>query len=232
MQLKRKQIIQKLINAKGFKTYLEIGVFRGKLFFDIKTRYKIAVDPYVKFSRFKLLKRSFKYKNSTNLSAQSFKLTSDEFFAKKASFVFERKPIDICLVDGMHEYEFALRDVENSLKYLSQNGVIVMHDCNPVMKQAAMDFESWKQQGCKTDWNGDVWKAVVHLRSRRNDINVFVLNADHGLGIITWGTPESQLNFTANEISGFTYEDFEKNRSEWLNLKEPSYFFGYFNISQ
>lgn len=232
MQFDRKQVIQNLINAKGFKTYLEIGVFLGKLFFAIKARYKIAVDPNVKFTRFKLVKRSFKYKNNTNLLARSFKLTSDEFFAKKSRSVFKKRSIDICLVDGMHEYGFALRDVENTLKYLNQKGVIIMHDCNPITKQAAMDFESWKQIGYKGDWNGDVWKAIVCLRSQRNDINVFVLNADHGLGVITWGTPESKLNFSNDEIDNFSYENLEKNRREWLNLKEPSYFFEYFNISQ
>lgn len=232
MQLDRKQVIQNLIDAKGFKVYLEIGVFLGKLFFDISAKYKIAVDPNVKFSRFKLLKRSFKYKNNTNLFARSFKLASDDFFAKKASSIFKRKPVDICLVDGMHEYRFALRDVENTLKYLRHDGVVIMHDCNPVTKQAASNFEDWNRRGFKDDWNGDVWKAILHLRSTRSDINVFVLNTDQGLGIITKGKPQNQLNFTGNEILNFTYEDLEKNRVEWLNLKEPSYFFEYFNISR
>ena len=232
MHLDRRDVIQTLIDTRGYKKYLEIGVFLGKLFYSIRAKYKIAVDPNVKFTRFKLLKRSFKYKNNTNLTASSYKLTSDDFFAKKAASLFKNRPIDICLVDGMHEYGFALRDVENSLKYLQPNGVIVMHDCNPANSEAAVDFATWKKNDFKGNWNGDVWKAVVHLRSQRNDINVFVLDADFGLGVITWGQPESKLNFTADEIQKFTYQDLERNRKEFLNLKEPSYFFQYFNIAK
>lgn len=231
MQLDRRQVIQTLINTRAYKTYLEIGVFLGKLFYAIKAKNKIAVDPNVKFTRFKLFKRSFKYKNNTNLTAKSYKLTSDDFFEKKAASVFKNQRIDICLVDGMHEYGFALRDVENSLKYLQPNGVIVMHDCNPATKEAASDFGTWKSNDFKGNWNGDVWKAIVHLRSQRNDINVFVLDTDFGLGIITWGTPESKLNFTTDDIQRFSYEDLERNRKEWLNLKDASYFFEYFKLN-
>ena len=84
MALDRREVIQNLIDSKGFNTYLEIGVFQGKLFYSIKAKTKIAVDPNVKFSRFKLFKRSFKYKNGTNLAAKSYKLTSDAFFQKKS----------------------------------------------------------------------------------------------------------------------------------------------------
>ena len=231
MELHRREVIQQLIDTKGFKTYLEIGVFLGKLFYSIKAKTKIAVDPNVKFSRFKLFKRSFRYKNNTNLTAKSYKLTSDGFFQKKAAFVFRRRPLDICLVDGMHEYSFALRDVENSLKFLQPGGVIVMHDCNPATPEAAMDFATWGTRQYKDDWNGDVWKAVVHLRSQRDDINVFVLNTDYGLGVITFGKPESKLDFSPEQIRNMSYADLDANRKELLNLKDPSYFYDYFKIS-
>jgi len=54
----------------------------------------------------------------------------------------------------MHEYEFALRDVENTLKYLSDDGIIIMHDYNPVTKEEACPFEEWKAKGFKGQWNG------------------------------------------------------------------------------
>ena len=73
----------------------------------------------------------------------------------------------------MHEYSYALRDVENTLKYLSENGVIILHDCNPQKKEDAVSFEEWKARDFKNTWNGDVWRTVLHLRSLRNDINIF-----------------------------------------------------------
>jgi hypothetical protein len=231
MQLNRKEVVQQLIDHKGFENYLEIGVFLGHVFFDINAKHKVAVDPNVKYSRFKLLKRSFKYNNS-NLRATSIKLTSDDFFAREAPKIYRNREIDICLVDGMHEYGFALRDVENTLRYLQKGGVIVMHDCNPQTKASNASYEEWERSGFAGMWNGDVWKTIVHLRSLRNDINVFVLDTDQGLGIVTFGNPESKLNFSAEQIKALSYEELEQNRREWLNLKGPDYFFEYFGIKK
>jgi hypothetical protein len=132
----------------------------------------------------------------------------------------------------MHEYDFALRDIENSLKFLQKNGIVLIHDCNPVSKEASVSFEEYKNRGFVKDWNGDTWKAIVHLRSLRDDINVFVLDCDQGLGVVTYGEPESKLKFTQQEIKALTYEQLNENRKQWLNLKEPSYFFDYFGIKK
>ena len=229
MQLNRKEVVQQLIDAKGFENYLEIGVFLGHVFFAINAKNKIAVDPNKKYSWFKLFKRSLKY-NFSNLSARSIKLTSDDFFAREAAAIYAKNPIDICLVDGMHEYGFALRDVENTLKYLQNGGVIVMHDCNPQSEASNASYEDWEKSGFAGMWNGDVWKTIVHLRSLRDDINVFVLDCDQGLGIVSFGKPESKLNFKEEEIKALSYQQLEQNRKEWLNLKEADYFYEYFNL--
>lgn len=72
-------------------------------------------------------------------------------------------------------------------------------------------------------WSGDVWKTIVHLRSYHDDLNIFVLDCDCGLGIITRGKPERKLNYSAKIIRGMTYHDLDKNREEILNLKKPEY---------
>jgi hypothetical protein len=230
MELHRKDAIQTLIDKKGFKKYLEIGVFLGHLFFEVKAKEKVAVDPEHYYGWFKRLKRSISKKNPSTLTASSYKLTSDKFFSDVAPELYKEKDLDLSFVDGLHEYQYALRDVENSLKYIKRDGVVMMHDCNPMSKEANDSFENWKNSGYKGFWNGDVWKAVVHLRSTRNDINVFVLDSDHGLGVVTYGQPETMLNFTPQQIAGFTYEDLERNRKEWLNLKDPSYFYDFFKL--
>ena len=73
-------------------------------------------------------------------------------------------------------------------------------------------------------WNGDVWKTIVYLRSYRYDINVFVMNCEHGLGIITNGKPEDMLNLSADEIDKMTFHDLDNDRERILNLKSPEYF--------
>ena len=120
--------------------------------------------------------------------------------------------------------------LKNTLKYLSDDGVMVLHDCNPQTKEAAVSFKEWDERNQSGTWNGDVWRTILHLRSLRDDINVFTLDCDHGLGIITKGKPENKLNFSLQEIVQFDYEDFNANRKEWINLKPADYFYNYFNL--
>ena len=226
MTTNRSIITQALIDKYGFKTYLEIGVESGKNFFPVKAGRKIAVDPFLKFGALKQFFKAIQY--PANFNASYFRLESDRFFAEKADKALQNTLLDICLVDGMHEYAYALRDVENCLDRLAGNGVIIMHDCNPQTKEAGYTWAQWDANKCQGFWNGDVWKSVIHLRSLRKDINVFVLDADHGLGIVTRGTPENPLSFTPAQIEALTYEEFAANRQEWLNLKPAEYFNEYF----
>jgi hypothetical protein len=222
--------LKKLFRQKKFKTYLEIGVFQGRVFFSVPAPTKIAVDPDFSFTRARKAKKVLR--RFSNLWAKFYEKSSDLFFANDAPMLFAKKKIDVCLVDGMHEYGFALRDIENSLKFLQSGGVILVHDCNPAAIDAGVSFEEYKERGFTGDWNGDVWKAIVYLRSMRDDVNVFVLDCDHGLGVVTFGHPENKLSFTAEEIDSLSYGQLSENKKEWLNLKEPSYFFEYFKIEK
>ncbi len=228
MILNRSIVIQRLIDKYGFKTYLEIGVDAGKNFFPIKAARKIAVDPGFRFGWLKKLVKAIRYPQ--NFRAAYYKMESDLFFETAVTKALHNKPLDLCLVDGMHEYAFALRDVENSLKYLSDGGVIIMHDCNPLSKEASYSWEQWQTNKCAGSWNGDVWKVILHLRSTRQDINVFVLDCDHGLGIITKGKQEKPLPFTPAQIAAMTYEELAANREAWLNLKPAAYVYHYFSL--
>ncbi len=216
------------MKQKNLNNYLEIGVQRGFIFFRIKSTFKIAVDPGFEFGKMKTWNKVFNF--PYNLFNKYFETTSDDFFLKNAKQVFEKTKPDLIFIDGMHEYQYALRDIENSLRYMTDNGVIVVHDCNPKTKEAGSSFKEFSENNYEGLWNGDVWKAILHLRSTRQDVNVFVLDCDHGLGIITKGTPESKLGFSPEEIDKFNYDNFAQNREMWLNLKKPDYFYDYFKI--
>jgi len=222
----RSEVIQYLINKKNLKRYLEIGVFNGEVFFKTKARYKYAVDPAFRFVR--ETKYKMMLKNSSNIKAKYFTKTSDDFFKEDAPSLFLKNKIDICFIDGMHEFDYVKNDVINSLQYLDKDGVIILHDCNPLTADAEVSYKAWEERGLTGEWNGDVWKVIVYLRSVLKDINVFTLDTDQGLGIITWGTPEASLDFTEDEIRQFTFKDIDANRNEWLNLKRESYLLNYF----
>lgn len=226
----RIKLIKFLLKQKKSKNYLEIGVFNGHVFFKVKSKFKIGVDPEFQFDFLRKLGKTLI--NPYNLFNKYFLKTSDRFFSEIAPDLLQNKKIDVSLVDGMHEYHFALRDVENTLKYLDNDGMIIMHDCNPLSEEASVTFEEWKAKGMTGTWNGDLWKTIIHLRSLRKDINVFVLDCDHGLGIITKRKPENSLNFSPEEINALTYQQFNANRTQWLNLKTVDYIFDYLQNSK
>lgn len=226
----REKVILTLMKQKKLSNYLEIGVFNGHIFFRVKSTFKIAVDPEFRFDT--LRKAGKLFLNPYNLFNKYFKKPSDDFFTEDAPELLADRKLEIALIDGMHEYAYALRDVENCLTYLTDHGVIVLHDCNPKVKEDSVFFEEWKARNFTGTWNGDVWRTLLHLRSLRDDINVFTLDCDHGLGVVTFGKPENPLNFTLEEIEKFTFEDFDANRSSWINLKPADYFYEYFQLSK
>lgn len=225
----RQRVIQTLMENFNLKNYLEIGVRDAHIFFKIKTKFKIAVDPEFIFSTWKKITRTFT--NPYNIYNKYYEKTSDAFFAEDAPVLFKDHPLQLSFVDGMHEYGFALRDIENSLKYLTDDGVIVAHDCNPATKDASVSFSDWKKRNYSGTWNGDVWKAILHIRSTRKDLTAFVLDADQGVGVIVRKPDNNPLRFTPQQIENLTYEEFDKNRKEWLNLQPGDYFYKFFNLT-
>lgn len=213
--INRTQVIQSIIDRTGKKVFLEIGVRHGANFLKIKAQKKIAVDP------------EFAMPGGTPVddSSDFYEMNSDQFFTTQSNFLAQTG-LDVVLVDGLHTYEQSLKDVLNCLIFLNNGGVIVMHDCNPKSESAAHPIrsEAMKMPGARGTWNGDVWKTIVYLRSLRSDLNVFTLECDQGLGMITKGTPENQLNYSEENIVHLKYENLNRDRAKLLNLKSPNYF--------
>ena len=225
--LNRIKIIQRLIKVTGAKNYLEIGVNNGACFLRVKAPNKMAVDPAFRISSGRKLK--YLIKNPSNIKNRYFEETSDDFFASHSEHLKDNKP-SIVLVDGLHTYEQSLRDVLNSLSVLENNGVVLMHDCNPLTETAAYPADSighaksLNLPDYEGVWNGDVWKSIVHLRSLHRDLEVFVLDCDHGIGVVMKRKPGETLKYSAQEIHDLSYHDLQANRDQLLNLKQPQYF--------
>lgn len=231
--LMRYDMIQACINVikkRKKVNYVEIGVQTGLCFFKIEADRKIAVDPHFIIKITKKVKAYIK--NLSNFNNTFFELTSDDFFEKKSDYLKKVGGIDVIFIDGLHLYEQVVKDIENSLKHLNKGGVILVHDCNPLSEPASIraytseeaavlvgDHPQWINQ-----WNGDVWKAVVQLRSERDDLNIAVFNTDHGVGMIRPGTPEKALSLTNKKVTDLTYADLDANREKFLNLKSPEAF--------
>ena len=170
---------------------------------------KINAKKYLEIGVFdgqNLAKINCKYKVGVDPDTNSpatFHVTSDEFFKNN------NEKFDIIFIDGLHYADQVLRDILNSLEVLNDNGYIVCHDMNPICKEHQLvPF----RHGV---WNGDCWKAFVELRSTRDDLEMYVVNTDQGCGIIKKGK-QNAINITEE----LTYENFDKNRKEWLNIIE------------
>ena len=103
-------------------------------------------------------------------------------------------------------------NIENSLKFLNQNGVILLHDCLP--------RTIWNQifPRINSDWNGDVWKSIVHSRTF-NHIDTYTFVADRGIGIIFPRSNRKILNLKNGlDFKNLKYKDYFMNHDDYMNL--------------
>jgi Methyltransferase domain len=225
----RIKIVQQALAERVKPVYLEVGVSHGFAFRRITADEKIAVDP-----AFKLSARTRRMADAKAPTTHYFETTSDDFFDSQSALL-GRRGIDVALIDGLHSYEQVVRDVEHTLRYLRDDGIIVLHDCNPATAMIgfpATSYEDFRAQNRWQSllwlnlppWSGDVWKAIVHLRSTGDDLRVAVLKCDFGVGIVRRGVPDSRLSYSAEEIAALSYADLAADRTRLLNLKPPAYF--------
>ncbi len=207
----RVSIIQSELDRFEKPRYLEIGIFDGLVFLHVEAQTKVAVDPQIRVPRLKRVRAARKPGVSFH------EIPSDDYFAR----LEPTTEFDVVFVDGLHLYEQALRDTESALAHLAPGGVVLMHDCNPTSEAvAARDPEEAKAKGHRA-WCGDVWKAVVHLRATRKDLDVRVLDTDFGIGVVRPGTSDSSVDLTPEEVAALTYQDLDEDREGLLGLNIP-----------
>jgi hypothetical protein len=221
--MKRSDLINFILSKTKGTNYLEIGIRDGKNLAKIKAKNRVGVDPAYNLTKFVHIKNYLDI-NTFKL----FKLTSDSFFETEVEKVFPNG-IDLVFVDGLHNYDQSLRDVENSLKYLNPNGYIVMHDCNPTKEAEAFAIKSSFDEitqalstvgipGWTGEWNGDVWKTIAHLRASRPDLRVQTVDTDYGLGVITRASNQPLLDLDLSQLPDKDYHFLVQNRKSLLNL--------------
>ena len=231
--MNRAIVLQSLITKYNYQRYLEIGIYKGKTLLPLDCKYKIAVDPAFRVSPLFLLKWIFK--NPKNIRNKYFVMTSDEFFKKKTEYLQRKDKPQLIFIDGLHTFEASLNDVFNSLKILDPKGIIVLHDCLPPHSAAATPAESLKG-AVKTEipgwtgaWCGDVWKCMAYIKEKHSkELDVFVLNADLGLGIIKLKVDRfSPTKIDYNCFERIDSKDFDflmKDPEQLIGLKDKSYF--------
>jgi predicted O-methyltransferase YrrM len=148
------EFLQRLHERVRPDSYLEIGV-RGGHSIARSTVTSIGVDPAYDIAP------DLTLGDNITLVQQ----TSDDFFAGDAPVA--RLPsgkVDLAFIDGMHLYEYVLRDFINTERWTRPGAVIVFDDILPrSSREAQRDRQS-------AAWTGDVWKIVPTLRRLRPDL--------------------------------------------------------------
>ena len=182
----RLDIVQNIIKKKNYKKYLEIGCFDDELFNYINCEKKVGVDP---------------------VSGGTIRKTSDEFFSDNNDY------FDCIFIDGLHEYKQVRKDILNSLKFLNQGGLILLHDCLP------NNYFEQAIPRCQWTWNGDVWKAIVESRKSK-DIDVYTCYADYGIGVIIKRPNRNLLETSNKDSASLKFEDYFHNHKKLMNIIE------------
>lgn len=159
-------------------TYAEIGVSLGRsLTLTLPGTVAVGIDPFPNVQ--------FPLRRGTRVFSQ----TSDDFFAQHdLRKLFGGRPLDLGFIDGMHRFEFALRDFINLERSSSCATVLLIHDCLPIDERSAEREQS-------TDiWSGDVWRLILILREWRPELDIAVVDiAPTGLGIVQGLDPHSSV---------------------------------------
>lgn len=172
------------------KYYFEIGVREGHSA-KLATCQATGIDPAAnvkfKLSDFKLIEA-----------------TSDEYFAE----IIDKEPVpDLAFIDGMHLFEYVLRDFINVESCSNNSTVVLIDDIFPnTIDQASRERKT-------KAWMGDVWKLKLCLEEFRPDLILIPINTYPSGLLMVIGLDNT------NNILVERYNEIVKR---FLRMKEPS----------
>ena len=198
--------------------YLEIGVEYGETFKNVHFNSKTGVDPDPKC-----------------IDANIQNITSDIFFKKLFNYdpdsddpqtvdsddvieINENDKFDAIFIDGMHQSEFVLKDINNSIKCLKKEGRLFIDDILPSNQneQLKVPFRHKYENGILKygePWTGDVWKVIYHLLINFGDkmeISYYYHANHRGVAAIKLKEPFEINGDDLQIINGYNYyKDFD-----------------------
>lgn len=171
--------------------YLEIGVETGYTFNNVQMQNKVGVDPSPHFESEKLVLK-----------------TSDDYFENLDPITSSK--FDIIFIDGLHQCEQVAKDINNSIRFLNENGKILLDDIIPLNHDEQLKIpvrHEYRDGVLKTlvPWTGDVWKILYHilsLYSQYVEFNYFYHPYYRGVAVLqikkSFQVPETELDVVNN----------------------------------
>ena len=177
-----------LLTQKEAKVYLEVGVQNGIHLAGMSVDTAFGVDP-----DFNLSTDPTKGKHVLRLH----RMTSDLFFRNHSDDIQAAGWLDFSFLDGMHLFEYLLRDVYNTEANSNPNAVITIHDCLPFdgeMIERVNNYAGRSPGPNAAAWTGDVWKIVPILEKYRPDLSVVLVDCSPtGLVCLSGLDPKSTV---------------------------------------
>jgi hypothetical protein len=203
--------VNKALATRPHRTlYLEVGVRDGQSLRYTRADHKVGVDP-----------QPTRAMDVLRRGEQLYRMTSDVFFDQQAPESLSLGGIDVALIDGLHEFGQALRDLLHLEPYMRADGVVILDDMNPPTAARACDVAPGGP------WNGDVWKIAAFLTAERRDLRYVTIDADQGVGVVTgftgdrteplWPAPDVVARYKALD-----YSYLASDRHGILNLDRKS----------
>lgn len=189
-----RDVLRRLHELLAPRSYLEIGVETGAtLSLAHRAERVIGIDPDHDKLQSALVPPN----------ARVFHETSDAFFAAHdPTQLLGEARLELAFIDGMHLFEYALRDFINVEAWSRPEGTIVLHDCLPVFPLTASRERRTKF------WVGDVWKVVSILRELRPELRVkLIATAPSGLCVVRGLDPKSRVLGDALDDAIARYRD-------------------------
>lgn len=159
------------IQSPQVNSYLETGVNKGESLMIAKDlRLAIGVDPAPIVPPNTFDKAPFRL----------VKANSDDFFLEALSEDISDIQLDLAFIDGLHVFEYALRDFIGCELLSAPGCEVLVHDVLPRRASEAARHRFTRS------WTGDVWRVPMVLRHFRPDLKVRLIeSAPTGLAVIT-----------------------------------------------
>jgi Methyltransferase domain len=190
------------------RTYLEIGVASGKtIVLAAPDTRAVGVDPDPKI------------RHPLGRNVRIVQATSDDFFARQdLAALFGEPRIDLAFIDGMHHFEFALRDFVAVERLAGPGSTVLLHDCYPLDRRTAERVRS------TVFWSGDCWRLILALKKHRPDLAVSVIaTAPTGLAVVRNLDPASRvlaerMDEVVAEFLAVDYDVLDADKPGMLNV--------------
>jgi len=169
----RHEFLAQLHDLLRPKVYLEIGVHTGQsLRLAQFSEHAFGVDPNPMVGQ-------------PPANSIIMPMTSDEFFEKRW---FILPPVNLAFIDGMHLFEYALRDFMHIERAADAGTVVVVDDILP-----AHPAQAARERRTRV-WTGDIWKLQACLAEHRPDLFVLQLDtAPTGLLLVAGLDPANRV---------------------------------------